>query len=185
MEEETMTARLRTVSIVIVALALIAPVAAQAQAKVTTYEILDGTVIYVHEQTVVVEMSDGPAKVFEVDSDFRFDVEGKKVPASGLQVGTKLTAEVTTTETPHAVKVTEVKSGTIVSIVGQNITVRTPEGTKMFKKVPSDFVFKVHGKDVPINQITPGMKITATVVIEEIETVTDRDVKIEGKPPKK
>jgi len=184
MEEDMMTARIRTVSIVIVALALFAPVAAQAQAKVTTHEILDGTVIYVHEQTVVVEMSDGPAKVFEVDPTFRFDVEGKKVPASALQVGTKLTADVTTTETPHTVKVTEVKSGTIVSIVGQNITVRTPEGTKMFKKVPSDFVFKVHGKNVPINEITAGMKITATVVIEEIETVTDRDVKIEGKPPK-
>jgi len=178
-----MRAMFKTLSILTVAVALLAPTTAQAQ-TVTTLEILDGTVIYVHENTVVVEMSDGSARVIDVDPDFRFDVGGMKVAANQLVVGTKLKAKVTTTATPRVVKVTEVKSGTILSIVGQNITIRTPEGTKMFKDIPSDFVFKVHGKDVPINKITVGMKLSATVVIEEVETVTDRDVKVKAKPPK-
>lgn len=177
-----MRAMFKTLSILTVAVALLAPTTAQAQ-TVTTLEILDGTVIYVHENTVVVEMSDGSARVIDVDPDFRFDVGGMKVAANQLVVGTKLTAKVTTTATPRVVKVTEVKSGTILSIVGQNITIRTPEGTKMFKDIPSDFVFKVHGKDVPINKITVGMKLSAAVVIEEVETVTDRDVKVKAKPP--
>ena len=178
-----MRAMFKTLSILTVAVALLAPTTAQAQ-TVTTLEIHDGTVIYVHENTVVVEMSDGSARVIDVDPDFRFDVGGMKVAANQLVVGTKLKAKVTTTATPRVVKVTEVKSGTILSIVGQNITIRTPEGTKMFKDIPSDFVFKVHGKDVPINKITVGMKLSATVVIEEVETVTDRDVKVKAKPPK-
>lgn len=174
---------LKALSILVVTVALLAPATAQAQ-TVTTLEILDGTVIYVHENTVVVEMSDGSARVIDVDPDFRFDVEGKQVAANELTPGTKLKATVTTTTTPRVVKVTEIKKGTILSIVGQNITIRTSEGTKMFKNVPSDFVFKVHGKDVPINKITKGMQLSAAVVIEEIEDVTDRDVEVKAKPPK-
>ena len=178
-----MKAMHKTLWILAVTVALLVPAIAQAQ-TVTTLEILDGTVIYVHENTVVVEMSDGSARVIDVEPDFRFDVDGMKVAANQLVPGTKLKANVTTTTTPRVVKVTEVKKGTILSIVGQNITIRTPEGTKMFKNVPSDFVFKVHGKDVPINKITEGMQLSSAVVIEEIEIETDRDVKVKAKPPK-
>lgn len=178
-----MKAMHKTLWILAVTVALLVPAIAQAQ-TVTTLEIHDGTVIYVHENTVVVEMSDGSARVVDVEPDFRFDVDGQKVAANQLVPGTKLKAKVTTTTTPRVVKVTEVKKGTILSIVGQNITIRTPEGTKMFKNIPSDFVFKVHGKDVPINKITKGMQLSAAVVIEEVENVTDQDVEVKAQPPK-
>lgn len=178
-----MKATLKTLAILTVAVALLAPTTAQAQ-TVTTLEIHDGTVIYVHENTVVVEMSDGSARVIDVDPDFRFDVGGMKVAANQLVAGTKLKAKVTTTTTPRVVKVTEIKTGTILSIVGQNVTIRTPEGTKMFRNVPSDFRFTVHGKKVPINQITEGMQLSAAVIVEEVEVETDQDVKVKAKPPK-
>jgi len=178
-----MKATFRTASILVMTMALLAPVAAQAQ-TVTTHEIKDGTVIYTHENQLLVEMSDGSARLVDVDPDFRFDVEGKKVATADLKPGMRLKANVTVTQTPRIVKVTEVKEGTIVSIVGQNITIRTAEGVKMFKKVPSDMKFSVHGKKVPINKLTEGMKITATQVVEEVEMETDRDVKVKAKPPK-
>ncbi len=180
-EEEVMRATLKTVSILVMVAALLIPVAARAQ-TVTTHEIKDGTVIYTHENQLLVEMSDGSARLVDVDPDFRFDVQGKKVATADLKPGMKLKAKVTVTQTPRTVKVTEVKEGTIVSIVGQNVTIRTAEGVKMFKNVPSDMKFSVHGKMVPINKLTEGMKISATKVVEEVEMETDRDVKVKAKP---
>lgn len=178
-----MRATMKNALILVAALALLVPVAAQAQ-TVTTHEIHDGTVIYTHENQLLVEMADGSARLVDVDPDFRFDIGGMKVATADLQPGMKLKAKVTVTQTPRTVKVTEVKEGTIVSIVGQNVTIRTAEGTKMFKDIPSDMKFMVHGKPVPINQLTEGMKITATQVIEEVKLETERDVKVKAKAPK-
>ena len=182
-EEETMKATFRTTSILVMAVALLAPAAAQAQ-TVTTQEIHDGTVIYTNENQLLVEMSDGSARLIDVDPDFRFELDGKKVATSDLVPGTKLTANVTATTTPKTVKYTEVKSGTIIAITGNNITVRTPEGTKMFRNIPNDFVFDVRGKKVNINKITEGMRIDATIVVEEVKTKTEKDVKVEAEAPK-
>jgi len=175
---------LRIASIMVVALALLAPVTVQAQATVITSEIHDGTVIYTNENQLLVEMSDGSARLIDVDPDFRFELDGKKVATSDLVPGTKLKANVTATTTPKTVKYTEVKSGTIIAITGNNITVRTPEGTKMFRNVPNDFVFDVRGKKVNINKITEGMRIDATIVVEEVKTKTEKDVKVKAKEPK-
>jgi RNase P/RNase MRP subunit p29 len=174
---------MRSASFMVVALALLVPVTAVAQ-TVTTHEIQDGTVIYTNQNTLLVELSDGSAKLIEVDPDFRFDLDGKKVATSELKPGTKLKATVTTTKTPKVVKVTEVKSGTIIAITGNNITVRTPEGTKMFRNIPNDFVFDVRGKKVNINKITEGMRIDATIIVEEVKTKTEKDVKVKAKEPK-
>lgn len=179
-----MKATFRTAMILVAAVALLIPVSAIAQ-TVITQEIHDGTVIYTHENQLLVEMADGSARLIDVEPDFRFDVGGKMVATSDLTPGMKLKAKVTTTSTPKVVEVTEVKEGTIVSIVGQNVTIRTAEGTKMFKNIPSDFEFSVHGKQVPINEITKGMKITATYVVEEVKVETDKDVKVKAKEPKK
>ena len=178
-----MKAMLKTAVLTVAMAAMLAPVAVQAQ-TVTTHEIKDGTVIYTHENQLLVEMSDGSARLVDVDPDFRFDVEGKKVATADLKPGMKLKANVTVTQTPRTVKVTEVKEGTIVSIVGQNITIRTADGVKMFKNVPSDIKFEVHGKMVPINKITVGMKISATKVVEEVKMETDHDVKVKAKESK-
>jgi hypothetical protein len=179
----TMRGIIRTGLTVVAAVALLAPALAQAQA-VTTHEIHDGTVIYTHENQLLVEMADGSARLVDVDPDFRFDVDGQKVATADLKPGMKLKAKVTVTQTPRTVKVTEVKEGTIISIVGQNVTIRTAEGTKMFKNVPTDMKFMVHGKPVPINKLTEGMKITATQVVEEVEMTTERDLKVKAKPAK-
>jgi myo-inositol-hexaphosphate 3-phosphohydrolase len=178
-----MKAMLKTASVLVMVVALLVPVAAQAH-TVITHEIKDGTVIYAHENQLLVEMSDGSARLVDVDPDFRFDMDGKKVATGDLEPGMKLKASVTVTQTPRVVKVTEIKEGTIVSIVGQTVTIRTADGVKMFKNVPSDLKFSVHGKMVPINKITEGMKITATQVVEEVEIETDRDVKVKAKQPK-
>lgn len=182
-EEVVMKAIFKTASFLALAVALLLPAVVQAQ-TVITHEVENGTVIYTHENQLLVEMSDGSARLVDVDPDFRFDVAGQKLATADLEPGMKLKAKITVTQTPRVVKVTEVKEGTIVSIVGQTVTIRTAEGVKMFRNVPSDLKFSVRGKMVPINQITEGMKITATQVVEEVEMETDRDVKVKGKTPK-
>jgi hypothetical protein len=186
----TMKAKLATVSILIAALALLVPTTVQAEAEaeseatVVTTEITDGTVIIVYGNNLVVEMSDGEIRDIDVPEGFEFDVEGKKVPLSELTRGSKLKATITTTTTPHVVKVTEIKGGVIVSVVGRNVTVRTDEGTKMYRDVPSDYQFEVNRRKYFVQQLLPGMKITATIVHEHVETETERDVKVKAKPPK-
>jgi hypothetical protein len=57
---------------------------------------------------------------------------------------------------------TEVKSFQVISVEGNTVVARTPEGTKEYT-VPESFRFMVDGKEVSVHELKPGMKGTATI----------------------
>jgi len=155
-----------------------------ATAQQTTYEIKAGTVLHVYGNNLVVKMSDGTVKEFDVPEGFTFDIDGKQVPVGDLKPGTKLASVVTTTETPHEVQVTEFRSGTVVKVVGTTLIVRTADGEiRRLQNVARDQRFEVGGKQLRVEELREGMKLRAKIVSTKSVVITEEDVMVAGTAP--
>jgi hypothetical protein len=72
---------------------------------------------------------------------------------------------------------TETKKFEVISIDGNTLVVRLPEGTREIT-VPSDFRFTVDGKPLSLQQLKPGMAGTATITTTtKVTPVTVTEVK--------
>jgi len=72
---------------------------------------------------------------------------------------------------------TETKTFEILAVEGHQLVVRLPEGTRELT-VADDFRFTVNGQQLSVQQLTPGMKGTATVTTRTTYTpVTVTEVK--------
>ncbi len=56
----------------------------------------------------------------------------------------------------------ETKSFEVIAVVGNDLVVRLPEGTRELT-VPDDFRFTVNGQPLSVHELMPGMKGTATI----------------------
>jgi hypothetical protein len=155
-----------------------------ATAQSTTIEIKRGTALHVYGNNLVVKMSDGTVQEFDVPEDFRFNIDGKQVAVGDLEPGTILTSAVKSTEVPREVKVTEIREGTVVKVVGTTLIVRMADGEiRRLKNVPRDQTFEVDGRDLRVEQLREGMNLRAKVVSTHVAVVTEQDVMVAGSAP--
>jgi len=176
-----MSLKRSVVVLVAVVLLLGAGVAAAQQ---TTIEIKRGTVLHVYGNNLVVKMSDGTVKEFDVPEGFTFNIDGKQVSIGDLKPGTMLTSAVKTTETPREVQVTEFRSGTVLKVVGTTLIVRMADGEiRKLTDVPRDQRFEVDGKELRVEQLREGMVLRAKVVSTHTATITEQDVMVAGTAP--
>ena len=172
------------VSKIVLMVAVVALVGVGAAFAQTTTQRLEGTVLYVQGDTLVVKMADGTVREFHPQPGFTFNVDGKATPVSELKPGTKLVADVTTTEETRVVVYEEVKSGTVLEKVGQTLVVRMQNGeVKKFTNVSDDVKFTVDGKPMTIFEIKPGMNLDAHIITEKTEIVSDRQIVASGAAP--
>jgi LPXTG-motif cell wall-anchored protein len=176
-----MSVKRSVVVLVAVVLLLGAGVAAAQQ---TTIEIKRGTVLHVYGNNLVVKMSDGTVKEFDVPEGFTFNIDGKQVSIGDLKPGTMLTSAVKTTETPREVQVTEFRSGTVLKVVGTTLIVRMADGEiRKLTDIPRDQRFEVDGKELRVEQLREGMKLRAKVVSTHTAIITEEDVMVAGTAP--
>ena len=155
-----------------------------AAAQSTTIEIKRGTVLHVYGNNLVVKMSDGTVKEFDVPEGFTFAIDGKQVSVGDLKPGTMLTSAVKTTETPREVQVTEFKSGTVLKVVGTTLIVRMADGEiRRLTDVPRDQRVEVDGKELRVEELREGMKLRAKIVSTHSVVVTEEDVMVAGTAP--
>ena len=88
----------------------------------------------------------------------------------------------------QAARQIEVRRGTVVYVSGNDLVVRMEDGQLRDFVVPSDSKFTVDGKDLGLQDLTPGTKLTQTITVTtEQRMVTDVrnvDAKVfEVKPP--
>src|SRR5262249_3525661 len=131
---------------------------------------------------LIVKMSTGETKQITVPAGFKFNVDGKQVGLSELQPGTEISATVTTTETPHTVKTTEIRNGEVVRVVGNTVWIRENGKVKSYP-VPKDFKFNVDGQQVGVDQLRPGYKVTAEIIRSSESTTKTRTVEASGTAP--
>ena len=151
-------------------------------AKVTTYE-LKGEVAYVEGNTLVVKMSSGEERLFNVPASRRFVVDGKELTVHELVPGTKLTATVTTTMTPVTVRTITVKSGTVWHVMGNNVIITLPNGENKQFIVKADTPFTVNGKPATVRDLKKGTVVFAEKVVEEPQTDIATNTTVVGQAP--
>jgi hypothetical protein len=73
---------------------------------------------------------------------------------------------------------TEVRSGTVVSVQGNHLIVKSATGEYKTFDVPEDFRFNVDGKEISVHELKPGMVLSRTITTTtEPQTVYSTEVK--------
>jgi hypothetical protein len=170
-----MTRISKLASLIAVAVALCVAGAAFAQAKTEVVH-RSGTVLAKYDGKVVVKMDDGSVREFTPKPGKTIMVDGKETGYADLKVGTVLTADFVKTATTVPVKTTEIRNATVVKVAGSTLIVRGEDGYKSHT-IPAGFKFLVDGKEVGIDQLTPGMRLTATIVSTSTKTVSESEIK--------
>jgi len=149
---------------------------------VTTYE-LNGEVEYVEGNSLVVKMSDGELKTFNVPESRRFIVDGRELTVHELVPGTKLKATVTTTATPITVRTITVESGTVWHVMGNVVILTLPNGVNKQFLVKDDTRFTVNGNPATVRDLAKGMIVFAEKIVEEPTTEITIDTTVVGQAP--
>jgi hypothetical protein len=126
----------------------------------------------------------GNYKLYNVQAGKRAIVDGVPKTLDQLQVGTMLTSTATTTETPIINRTTTITKGTIFWASPTSIIVTLENNENKQYEVPSGFMFDVEGKKLSAMELRPGMKLTATKIVEEPVSVITKDVVVTGVAPK-
>ncbi len=122
-------------------------------------------VVYVEGNDVVMKLTNGELKQFEIPDSYKFTIDGKDVTVHELKPGMKLTATITTAIAPRWVDTVQViEVGTVWNTLGNSVIIKTPEGENKMYRVPSGSKITLDGKAKTLDQLREGDKITATVV---------------------
>lgn len=91
--------------------------------------------------------------------------------------GAMLCASAALSSAQQASSTTETKPFEVISVDGNNLVVKLPEGTRELT-VPDDFRFTVDGQQMSVHDLKPGMKGTATITTKTtMHPVTVTEVK--------
>ena len=126
----------------------------------------------------------GNYKLYSVPAGRKAIVDGVPKTLDQLQQGTMLTSTATTTETPLINRTTTITQGSVFWASPKSIIVSLENGENKQYEVPPDFKFDVDGKKLSAMELRPGMKLTATKVVEEPMHVITHDVVVTGVSPK-
>jgi len=147
----------------------------------TTVDVRNFEVIAVDGNHLVLRDERGTNE-YTVPGDFVFTVDGKKMTVADLKAGMKGKATVTTTTTIVPVVVTELRSGVVLSIGMNSVTVldRSDGVRKKFTRDQLNArgiqVFK-DGRVIPIAELNKGDDIVATIVTQRApDVVTEQEL---------
>jgi LPXTG-motif cell wall-anchored protein len=146
-------------------------------------EHLRGTVVFVEGNRLVVKMSTGDLRTFEVPDERRFIIDGKELKVNELEPGTKLAATVTTTTTPVTERTTTVGTGKVWYVAGNNVILTLPNNENRMYKVNENYRFMVNGQKASVHDLRKGMTIAAEKIVEEPRTEVASDVAVTGSAP--
>jgi hypothetical protein len=180
---------------IIVAVAVVSMTAvAQQQMPQTTKEVirgtasikterLRGTVEYVEGNTLLVRMTDGGIREFNVPETRKFIVDGRELTVHELKPGTRLTATVTTTTTPVTERTTTVGTGKVWYVAGKTVILTLPNGENRKYTVSDSYRFNVDGREATVFELRKGMIVSAQKIVEEPMTQIASNTEVTGQAP--
>lgn len=149
-----------------------------------TNETLNGTVEYVEGNDLLVRMSTGELRHFNVPESRRFVIDGKDLTVHDLKVGTKLSATITTTTTPVTERTTTVGSGKVWWVNGRNVVLTLPNGENHSYKVEDSYRFNIEGnKQATVADLRKGMTVSAQRIVEEPRVEITSNTTVTGTAP--
>ena len=176
----------------LVTLGMVGTLQAQAQPPQTvrgTPEVatvkMTGEVVRVQGNWLLAKMEPlGNLSLFDVPPGREFIIDGQPKHIADLRPGTVLTGSITTKTTPVTVRTISTLNGTVWYAQGNYVILTLDTGQNREYKVPDTFQFMVEGKPATVKDLRPGMKVTATKIIEEPQTEISTETVITGKAPK-
>jgi hypothetical protein len=158
MHHERSTRTLLALSLCILAVTLV-------RAQPVETRVDSAQVVYAEGNALVLRLTNGEVRQFDVPDSVRFVVEGRDVAQRDLVPGMKLSATLSTANAPRWVDAVEVvEVGTVWKISGGNLIVTTPAGENKMYRVPAGGTITLEGKTLAVDQLREGDKITATVL---------------------
>jgi LPXTG-motif cell wall-anchored protein len=122
-------------------------------------------VVYAEGNALVLRLTNGDVRQFDVPDSVRFVVEGRDVAQRDLVPGMKFSATISTANAPRWVDGVEVvEVGTVWKISGGNLIVKSPAGENKMYRVPAGGTITLEGKTLAVDQLREGDRITATVL---------------------
>jgi hypothetical protein len=147
-------------------------------------EHLQGTVEYVEGNTLVVRMSDGGIREFNVPESRKFLIDGREVTVHDLKAGTKLSAMITTTTTSVIDRTTTVGTGKVWCVSGRTVILTLPNGENRQYTVKDDYKFTIDGnKNATVADLRKGMRVSAEKIVEEPRTEIASNTVVSGQAP--
>jgi len=143
-----------------------------------------GKVTYIAGNDIVVKMENGEVRHITVPDDAKAIVDGREIGLSDLRVGMTLQKTITTTTTPQTVRTVKSGTGTVLNVQPPNYaTIRFPDGTVERYRIPKDTKFTIDGESKTAFDLRPGMKITATRIVDAPVTVVSQQSRVTGTAP--
>jgi len=169
--------------------------AAHAQATTQTQKVLGanktetvemtGEVIWVQGEWLFAKMQPlGNYSLFNVQPGREFIIDGQTKHIADLKPGTILTGRIVKTTTDVTQRTTSTLNGTVWYAQGNYVVLTLENGENKEYKVPESFKFMVEGKPASVHDLKPGMKVSATKIVEEPQTEISTTTKVTGKAPK-
>ena len=156
--------------------------AIKGEAKAVTHD-LNGTVVLVDGNSLVVRMNSGDIRKFDPPPDRRFLVDGKELTVQELKPGTKLHAKVTETTTPVTDRTTTVGTGKVWFVSGNTVILTLPNNENRTYKVASSYRFIVNGQKATVFDLRKGMIVSAEKIVEVPRTEFAMNAVVTGQAP--
>jgi hypothetical protein len=153
--------------------------------KTTQVNVERGEVVLVDGNDLVVKKEDGSIRhIPNVPESAKVDVDGKQLGIHDLKPGMKLEHTVATTSTERMITTVQSVTGKVWHVTPPtSVIVTLEDGTNQKFTIPKGQKFNVNGQMVDAWGLKKGMKVSATKVVEEPETVIEHERKLTGKMP--
>lgn len=148
-------------------------------------ELKHSTVAYVEGNHLVARLEDGSLEAIRIPAGTRFDVEGQSMTLSELKPGMVITETTINTIKPEIVKTVEITDGTVFRVIGNRLIIRDQDNKLIHLTIPEWAKITIQGEEMELQNLRPGMKVTATVITEEPMTVVERETRTHVRHPAK
>ena len=134
-----------------------------------TVQVEKGEVLVVQGNDLIVKMADGTIRHFpNVPESARVMVDGQSLGIHDLKPGMHLQRTITTTTTPKVITTTKSVTGTVVQVTPPlAVTLRLEDNSVQRFNIPSGQRFNIDGQNLDAFGLRPGMRVSATKVVEE------------------
>ena len=156
---------------------------AHGQAEFST-QVKNAEIVYVEGNDLVLKLENGRVEHLIVPDSDKFVIDGKEVGVRELVPGTKLTQTVTTMTTPRFVNSVRTIEGKVWHVnPPTSLILNLPDNTNPTFKVPDHATFTINGEQKTVFDLRKGMKIKATIVSDEEQSVVEQAKLAYGKAP--
>lgn len=148
-------------------------------------KVKNAEIVYVGGNDLVLKLDNGQVEHLKVPSNEKFSIDGNQVTVSELKAGTRLTQTITTTTTPRAVNTVRTLKGKVWHVNAPGSVILTlPDGTNHLYKVPSHATFTINGQKKTVFELRKGMKMEATIVTDDPQTIVEYSKSTVGQAPR-